>query len=127
MTHDVGQELLPTLVVAAEQVGLVVVGGSRQIDVTGGQVEGGTVLLQRIVAEDSERHVLVTVFLNLGCTGTAEGQQVVIDPQALGQRCLVLADQLLDCLRPGKDFGPQHRFVTQLGVDVAGDIEQLEA
>ena len=127
MTHDVGQELLPTLVVAAEQVGLVIVGRGRQVDVARGQIEGGTVLLQRIVAEDTERHVLVSVFLNLGCTSAAEGQQVVIDPQALGQRRLVLADQLLDCLRPGKDFGPQHRFVTQLGVDVAGDIEQFEA
>ena len=114
LAHDVVEEALAGGAGIVEHVGFVVVGRGGQVGVPGGQVELGPVLLDRVVAEDAERHVLVTVFLDRAGGALAEGHQFLDDPFSLGEFGQVVALNLGQSLLQIVALEPQSGFLPDL-------------
>ena len=71
------------------------------------QVERRAILLERVVEEDAEAHVLVAVLLDRGGGLLAEGDQLLQQLLALGQRVAVSLLGLLQRLAPLEQLRPQ--------------------
>ena len=83
LAHDLAQEAVAVRRVAAGQVGLVVVGGCRQVDILLGKLELGPELLQGIDLEDAVGHVAVALLGDLACPALAEALQLLQLAEAL--------------------------------------------
>src|SRR5207253_6100432 len=85
LADDVGPNVDGRAGVVFAQVGIVIIGRSRQVSVTGGQIEGGAIFFHGRIARHSKRHVLVPVLLGDGGYFFVVGGPFLDKTETLGQ------------------------------------------
>ena len=110
--NDTGQECLAgTATVGFEQVGLEIEGARGQVGVTGGHIKLSAVLLESVIAENPECHILVSRFLNIGGRLGTESLKTLEDSEPPGQSRLVFEPCLAERFKLSGGLETQRRLV----------------